>query len=77
MAKRGAGSAVLVGSWPELPFLLLGASALLALPLVLGQGGSWHTAIAAGLACLACPGAAIEMMSGLARLTSWLWGEDR
>ena len=56
------------GSWRDGPWLLLGAAALSAPIAVLGQGGDAHTAMLAGLACLASPCLAIETMQGLARL---------
>jgi hypothetical protein len=59
----------LVGPWPDGPWWLLGAASLAAPVAVLGQGGNLHLAILAALACLATPGAAIEAMTGLARLT--------
>ncbi len=59
----------LVGPWPEGPWCLLGVAALAAPFAVLGQGADAHAAIAAGIACLASPSAAIEAMMGVARLT--------
>jgi hypothetical protein len=47
---------------------LLGAAALAAPFAVLSQGADLHLAIAAGLACLVSPTAAIEAMMGVARL---------
>ncbi|MCB4823447.1 hypothetical protein [Roseicella aerolata] len=58
----------LLGPWPEGPWWLLAAAALAAPFAVLGQGGNLHLAVLAALACLATPGAAIEAMTGLARL---------
>ena len=54
--------------WREGPWLLLGVAALSAPFAVLGQGGDAHTAMLAGIACLASPCLAIEAMQGLARL---------
>ena len=59
----------LVGPWPDGPWWLLGAAAVAAPFAVLAQGADLHVAIAAGLACLASPSAAIEAMMGVARLT--------
>ena len=59
----------LVGPWPEGPWWLLAAAALAAPFAVLSQGADLHVAIAAGLACLVSPSAAIEAMMGVARLT--------
>ena len=59
----------LVGPWPDGPWWLLGAAALAAPFAVLAQGADMHLAIAAGLACLASPTAAVEAMMGIARLT--------
>ncbi|WP_133221921.1 hypothetical protein [Paracraurococcus ruber] len=61
-------SAALMGPWPDGPWWLLGGASLAAPCAVLLQGGSPHLAAVAALACLATPGAAIEAMSGLARL---------
>ncbi len=61
-------SDALVGPWPEGPWCLLGAAALAAPFAVLSQGADLHVAIAAGLACLVSPSAAIEAMMGVARL---------
>ncbi|CAA9255044.1 MAG: hypothetical protein AVDCRST_MAG27-2774 [uncultured Craurococcus sp.] len=58
----------LVGPWPDGPWWLLGAAALAAPFAVLSQGADLHLAIAAGLACLVSPTAAIEAMMGVARL---------
>ncbi len=58
----------LVGPWPDGPWCLLGAAALAAPFAVLAQGADLHLAIAAGLACLVSPTAAIEAMMGVARL---------
>jgi len=60
----------IIGTWPEGPWALLGATALVAPAAVLVQGGDAHTAVLAGLVCLGTPGAAIEAMLGLARLAS-------
>jgi hypothetical protein len=59
----------MTGPLPDFPWMLLCAVSLAAPVLVLGQGGNWHAAVVAGLACLATPSAAIEAMLGLARLT--------
>jgi hypothetical protein len=59
----------LVGPWPDGPWCLLGAAALAAPFAVLAQGADLHVAVAAGLACLVSPSAAIEAMMGVARLT--------
>jgi len=61
-------SDALVGPWPDGPWWLLGAAALAAPFAVLSQGADLHVAIAAGLACLVSPSAAIEAMMGVARL---------
>jgi hypothetical protein len=58
----------LLGPWPDGPWWLLLATALAAPFAVLGQGGNLQLAVLAALACLATPGAAIEAMTGLARL---------
>jgi hypothetical protein len=55
------------GPWPDLPWLLLGGASAAAPLAVLGQGGDLHTALLAGLLCLALPGLAIEAMGGLGR----------
>ena len=57
-----------LGGWPDGPFWLLAAAAAAAPAAVLGQGGTLQVAVLAALACLATPGAAIEAMTGLARL---------
>jgi hypothetical protein len=54
--------------WEEGPWILLAATAGCAPLAVLAQGGDGHTAVLAGLACLAVPCLAIEMMMGVARL---------
>ncbi|MBL6454219.1 hypothetical protein JMJ55_02715 [Belnapia sp. T6] len=59
----------LMGPWPEGPWWLLAAAALAAPFAVLLQGGDLHLALLASLACLATPGAAIEAMMGVARVT--------
>ena len=59
----------LVGPWPDGPWCLLAAAALAAPFAVLAQGADLHLAVAAGLACLVSPSAAIEAMMGVARLT--------
>ncbi|MCO6418190.1 hypothetical protein JYK14_18765 [Siccirubricoccus sp. KC 17139] len=61
----------------EAPWALLLASAACAPLAVLAQGGDGHTAILAGLACLAAPALAIEMMLGMARLGFALVPTDR
>jgi hypothetical protein len=58
----------------ETPWLLLLASALTAPLLVREQGGDWHSALAAGFACLAAPSLGIEAMLALARLVAWSEG---
>lgn len=58
-------------NWPAVegwPWLVLGLAALSAPFAVLDQGGDGRTAVLAGLACLASPCFAIEVMQGLARL---------
>jgi hypothetical protein len=65
------------GAWPEGPWALLGGAALAAPAAVLIQGGDAHTAVLAGLVCLATPGAAIEAMLGLARLATLAEGQGR
>jgi hypothetical protein len=67
----------LIGEWPEGPWALLGATALAAPLAVMSQGGDAHTAVLAGLACLATPGAAVEAMLGLARLATLAEGPGR
>jgi hypothetical protein len=52
------------GPWPDLPWLLLGGASAAA---PLAQGGDLHTALLAGLLCLALPSLAIEAMGGLGR----------
>ncbi len=52
----------------EAPWLLLLGSALLAPALLRHQGGDWHAAISAGLACLVAPAAGILPMLALAHL---------
>ncbi|WP_149539192.1 hypothetical protein [Siccirubricoccus phaeus] len=52
----------------EAPWALLLAGSACAPLAVLLQGGDGQTAILAGLACLASPCLAIEMMLGMARL---------
>jgi len=66
-----------LGRGEEGPWLLLVATAACAPFVVLGQGGDLHTAVLAGLACLATPGLAIEMMLGMARLGLALAPPDR
>jgi hypothetical protein len=80
MARRreiGVATRRLTGDWPEGPWLLLLSTALAAPFAVLGQGGEWHTAVLAALACLATPGAAIEAMLGLGRLAARIEGGGR
>jgi hypothetical protein len=60
--------------WPDGPWALLGLAALAAPCAVLMQGGDGHTAILAALVTLASPGAAIEAMLALARLTAAIRG---
>lgn len=52
----------------EGPWLMLLLAALAAPPAVLAQGGDWHAAISAGLACLVAPCLGIEAMLALARI---------
>jgi len=52
----------------ECPFGLLVAAAIASPFFVLDQGGDWHTAILAGFIVLGVPGAAVESMTGLARV---------
>lgn len=63
------------GLRPELPFIALGAAALLAPFVVLGQGGDWPTALWSCPATLAIPSCAVEAMLGLARLGLWIEGD--
>lgn len=58
----------------EAPFLALGAAAVVAPFVVLGQGGDWPTALWACPATLAVPSCAIEATLGLARLGLWIEG---
>jgi hypothetical protein len=58
----------------EWPFLSLVALSLLAPVAVLAQDGGWPLALLSCPAVLAVPGAAIEMMLGLARAALWLEG---
>ena len=68
MARSDPPRLPLIGPWPEGPWWLLGAAALLAPVAVLCQGGDGSLAMLAALACLATPGAAIEAMLGVARM---------
>jgi len=56
----------------DLPFLTLGVLSVLAPVVVLMQGGDWPLALLSCPAVLAVPGAAIEMMLGLARAALWM-----
>ncbi|HZF77819.1 MAG TPA: hypothetical protein VE033_18535 [Acetobacteraceae bacterium] len=56
----------------DLPLAMLGGASLVAPAMILGQGGSWHTAILSMLVVLAAPGAAIEAVIGLVRLVLWI-----
>ncbi len=58
----------------ELPFLALYGLSLLASVAVLAQDGGWALALLACPVVLAVPGAAIEMMLGVARAALWLEG---
>jgi len=58
----------ILGPWPDGPWWLFAAAALLAAPAVLAQGADLELALLASLACLATPGAAIEAVLGIARL---------
>ena len=55
--------------WPDGPWWLLAGASVAAPVAVLLQGGDLHVALLAALVCLATPGAAIEAMLGLARLS--------
>ena len=46
--------------------------ALLSAPVVLAQGGDWPLALLACAAVMAVPGAALEVMLGLARVALWI-----
>ena len=59
----------------ECPFGLLLAAAIVSPFFVLDQGGDWHTAILAGFVVLGMPGAAVESMTGLARVALLLRDE--
>jgi uncharacterized membrane protein len=67
--NRVSGHLPLVGPWPDGPWWLLAAAALAAPIAMLWQGADMHVAVAAALACLASPSAAIEAILGVARLT--------
>ena len=54
----------------EAPWLLLLAGALLAPLLVIDQGGDWHSALTAGLACLVAPAAGVQIVLLLGQLIS-------
>lgn len=69
-STRTAQRLALIGPWPEGPWWLFGAAALLAAPAVLAQGADPRLGIVAVLACAASPGAAIEAMLGLVRLAT-------
>ena len=71
--KDGTGN----GRGGDVPFLLLGAAALAAPPLVLAQGGDAAAAWLAAFAVLGTPAAAIEAMLGLARLVLAVEGARR
>lgn len=62
---------------PELPFILLVGTALLAPWIVLDQGGTWHTALLSCPATVAVPCLAIEAMLWCVRLGEWLEGGRR
>lgn len=68
MARMDKPHFSLVGPWPEGPWWLLVAASVAAPVAVLVQGGDLHVALLSSLVCLGTPGAAIEAMSGLARL---------
>lgn len=69
---RAARKAIAACPRAEMPFLTLGALSLLAPVAVLAQDGGWPLALLACPAVLATPGAAIEMMLGLARTVLWM-----
>jgi hypothetical protein len=58
----------------ELPFATLCLLALLSPPIVLAQGGDWPLALLSFAAVMAVPGAALEVMLGLARAALWIEG---
>ncbi|MGG5817264.1 hypothetical protein [Falsiroseomonas sp. HW251] len=58
----------------ELPFGLLAAAAIAAPACVLDQGGSWHDALFSACVVLGLPGAAVESITGAARIAIQLRG---
>ena len=58
----------------ELPFGLLVAAAVAAPVCVLDQGGSWHDALFSACVVLGLPGAAVESVTGAARIALQLRG---
>ncbi len=77
MAQAQPRRATALAARAELPFGTLCMLALLSPPIVLSQGGDWHLALLSFAAVLAAPGAALEMMLGLARATLWIAGGNR
>jgi hypothetical protein len=60
----------------ELPFGLLVVAAIASPLLVLDQGGDWRDAVLSFCVVLGLPGAAVESMTGLARLALMLRERD-
>jgi hypothetical protein len=60
----------------ELPFGLLAAAAIASPLLMLDQGGDWHDAVLSFCVVLGLPGAAVESMTGVARLALLLRAGD-
>jgi hypothetical protein len=56
----------------DAPIGLLCAAAAASPLAILHQGGDWHTAALSACVVLGAPGAAIEAMVGLLRLTMWI-----
>ena len=76
-AQRKAIAAASLTARAEWPFATLCALALLSPFVVLAQGGDWPLALLSCPAVLAAPGAAVEMMMGLARAALWIEGGAR
>ena len=74
---RRAKAMVAVPPREDWPFLSLCLLSLFAPVAVLAQGGGWPLALLSCLAVLGVPGAALEMMLGLARAALWIEGSGR